>query len=611
MIYNKVRKGVRNMLKLTDLYNEKNDIRIAVYARVSTEHEAQLSALENQKDWYSDELDRHPNWRLVEMYVDKGITGTSATKRPEFMKMIEDAKSKKFDVIITREVSRLARNTIDTLKYTRELKRIGVGVFFISDNIFTLDNDGELRLSIMATLAQDESRKISNRVKYGQQTSMENGVYYGNGNILGYDRVGKDQYVINPEQSRTVRMIFDWYLDGFGIRAIKEKLEKSQRLTATGKSNWYESNISKILKNSFYCGILTYHKQWTPDFLEQKKINNIGDMEYTRAKGKHEPIISVEEYEAVQEKIKQRQKELPETGAGRRRTIGERQPINVWTELLVCECNHRFNRKVWHRTEKGAQYAYQCYSSIRSGSIKSRQNKGLSTEGVCSVPMIPEWKLQMMSKHIFSEYLVDYSKAIVMAEELLAKHIDDIDANSEENEKIIRSLCKEQEKLSKRLDGLFDMRADGEISREEFMSKKGSIEKKLDEIAAEIDALTPEQEDPEEVADHEERMTFLRFALDQLVKPNDKDDIPEDVIRAFVKKIVVHPDSFDWYLRFSPDGNGPQKLGIEGKRRNNAKVSLLSKLQDRLLSATSNNCRILTDPFAASFYGCADQSVRR
>ena len=182
--------------------------RVVIYARVSTEHEAQISALENQLDWYKPILEARSNWTLVGQYIDEGITGTSAEKRPQFMQMIADAKKHKFDMIITREVSRFARNTVDTLQYTRMLRENGVEVFFINDNIKTFDGDGELRLTIMATLAQDESRKTSVRVKSGQQTSMNNGVVYGNGNILGYDKMGKEM-VINPEQARTVRLIYD------------------------------------------------------------------------------------------------------------------------------------------------------------------------------------------------------------------------------------------------------------------------------------------------------------------------------------------------------------------------------------------------------------------
>ena len=201
---------------------------VAIYARVSTEHEAQLSALGNQLDWYKPILAARPDWTLTAQYIDEGITGTSAEKRPQFMKMVEDARQKKFNMIITREVSRFARNTVDTLQYTRLLKEYGVEVFFLNDNIKTFDGDGELRLTIMATLAQDESRKTSIRVKAGQETSMQNGVFYGNGNILGYDRVGKEM-VINPEQAKTVRMIYDMYLSGMGVTTIQYELEKAGR----------------------------------------------------------------------------------------------------------------------------------------------------------------------------------------------------------------------------------------------------------------------------------------------------------------------------------------------------------------------------------------------
>ena len=211
--------------------------KVAIYARVSTEHEEQVYAMKNQKDWYSSILGIHPEWEVVQMYSDEGVTGTAAKKRPSFMRMINDARKGKFDMILTREVSRFARNTVDTLRYTRELKNHEVEVYFLNDGIRTFDSDGELRLSIMATLAQDESRKTSVRVKCGQQISMEKGVIYGNGNVLGYDRDG-DQYVVNPEQAETVRCIFNWYAGGMGLKKIKWELERRGMRTAMGKDKW-------------------------------------------------------------------------------------------------------------------------------------------------------------------------------------------------------------------------------------------------------------------------------------------------------------------------------------------------------------------------------------
>ena len=185
-----------------------NPVRVAVYARVSTEHEAQVLALDNQLEWYTDIIEKNPNYIEVGRYIDKGITGTSAKKRPEFMRMIRDAEKGEFSLIITREVSRFARNTVDTLKFADQLKEMGVIVDFVGDKIRTDDPEGEFRLTLMASLAQDESRKISDRVKYGINMARQKGVLYGNGNILGYDRIKREvapdvfvpEFVINTAE---------------------------------------------------------------------------------------------------------------------------------------------------------------------------------------------------------------------------------------------------------------------------------------------------------------------------------------------------------------------------------------------------------------------------
>lgn len=580
--------------------------KVAVYARVSTEHEAQLSALENQKDWYKPLLAQHPEWEIVRMYVDEGITGTSAKKRPQFMKMIEDADSGEFDLILTREVSRFARNTVDTLQYTRSLKSKGVEVFFINDNIKTFDGDGELRLTIMATLAQDESRKTSIRVKSGQQTSMERGVFFQNGTILGYNRIEEsiviDEFTqkrtksvrmeINKEQAKTVRMIYDWYLDGIGIRTIKFRLEQAGRLTALGKTRWHESNISKILQNSFYCGIITYHKEFTPDYLEQKKIKNFGDIEFIKVKGAHEPIITEEEFEKVQSIFASRRKNIPNIVAGRRKQMGIKKPSDVWIELLECECGHKFNRKVWHRNGDEIQYGYQCYSSIRTGTVATRLNKGLSIEGICRCPMIAGWKLQMMAKHIFNDYLSNSDKVLALALSMLEKHIDDEEPDSD-NTELIQEKENEITKLTKRLSGLTEMRADGEITREMFQEKQSEIQNKLSKLREEILNLKPEEESvSEDEATHEEKITLLKYYMNKSITPQQDEDIPEDVIRAFVEKIIVHEDGFDWYMRFDPD-KSPETLNIEGRNRKSAKVSSLCSPQHRLLLAKVGNSKFV------------------
>ena len=249
--------------------------KVVFYGRVSTEHEAQISALGNQMQWYDDQVRYHPNWNVVGRYIDEGISGTQAKKRPSFLRMIEDAHNGVFDLIVTREVCRFARNTVDTLSYTRELREVNVEVYFVEDNIWTMDGDGELRLSLMATLAQDESRKISERVHAGHAVCREKNILFGSGNILGYDRVGKT-YVINEEQAKTVRMIFEMYVKGLGGRKIADELTRQGRLNSSGRVKWDTANITVLL-----------------DELEKLRLSLRDLMQYLRGRGRRQYEIDI------------------------------------------------------------------------------------------------------------------------------------------------------------------------------------------------------------------------------------------------------------------------------------------------------------------------------
>ena len=555
--------------------------KVVIYARVSTDHDAQLSALENQIDWYKPILDYHPEWELVGQYIDEGITGTSAEKRPEFMRMMEDARKHKFDMIITREVSRFARNTVDTLNYTRMLREHGVEVYFINDGIKTFDGDGELRLTIMATLAQDESRKTSIRVKSGQQTSMNNGVIYGNGNILGYTRYewkeGDRKCVemrIDPEQARTVRLIYDMYLDGCGLVKIKDELERRGYKTAQGKEKWYPTVISHVLKNSFYCGIMTYHKEYTPDYLKQKKVKNYGELEFTQVQGTHEPIVTVEEFERVQRIMDSKKTEMPYLNRGRQK--GKKPRTTVWGKLLICECGKTFNMRRWDRADRQPGNAYQCYSSVATGSYESRKKKGLPLDGICQSPMIPEWRLQMMANLIFRKYLSEKDKVLALANSILESHIGDTE-EAVNTQEILEAKRRELEQLRKRMDAYIEMRAEGDISREMFRSKCGELEPKILRLEEEIEKLSAESK-PKEVVDYTEKLTVLQYALERYTNIDEGQDVPGSVIEAFVVKIVVSKDGFDWYLRFDGDPDKPLHCQLQGKRKTNTKIMVSGEI---------------------------------
>ena len=225
---------------------------VAIYGRVSSEKETQLSAFRNQLDWYDEQVHKNPNWNVIDKYYDEGITGVQAKNRGEFLRMLEDAKHHKFDLIVTREVSRFARNTVETLQFVRELTKLGIEVFFIEDMLSTFDEAGETRLTNMAAMAQEESRKLSVRVKVGQHIARkEKQVIYGNGNILGYNKVDK-QFIVNQDEAETVRLVYKLYLEGNGLKKIKNELTSRGRKNSSGIVKWSENVVAGILDNPFY-----------------------------------------------------------------------------------------------------------------------------------------------------------------------------------------------------------------------------------------------------------------------------------------------------------------------------------------------------------------------
>ncbi len=310
------------------------------------------------------------------------------------MQMIADAKQGEFDLIVTREVCRFARNTVDTLVMTRELKNYGVEVYFVEDNIWTMDGDGELRLTIMATLAQEESRKVSERVRAGQQISRQNGTLYGCGNIIGYDlkrNIGEDgkwnpsenTYVINPDQAETARMIFDLYLEGLGETKICKELCRRQRKDGHGNVSWSVSKISRILRNATYMGYKCYLKSYSNNYLEQKRIKNLDESTYLYVKGDFEPIVSEEVFKRCEEIRKSRTtKMIVNKGE---RTYGKKASQDVWLRKLRCACGSTFRKNKWRTNQRGdTVYGYQCYNQVNNGG-KSFRRKTALTQTVTAI----------------------------------------------------------------------------------------------------------------------------------------------------------------------------------------------------------------------------------
>lgn len=273
--------------------------KVGIYARVSTQHEAQIHALKNQLQWYEEQLKLHPNWTVVDYYIDEGITGTQAKKRPNFLRMIEDAEEGKIDLIVTREVSRFSRNTKETLEYSQNLEAVGVEIYFIIQGIWTMSDHGKQGLYFLAYFAEKESESTSDRVRAGQKISRDNGELYGNGNILGYELVKREgqsnTYAIIPEEAETVRSIFDLYLDNYGFTKIAHILTEQRRKNASGLVKWNAQNIRRIIQNATYTGHIGYNKSRSSGFLTQKRVNNLDMSTFEYVKGDFEPIITWEQ----------------------------------------------------------------------------------------------------------------------------------------------------------------------------------------------------------------------------------------------------------------------------------------------------------------------------
>lgn len=519
---------------------------VVFYGRVSTEHEAQLAALENQMQWYEDQSKYHPNWTVIKSYIDRGITGTQAKKRPAFMEMLNDAKYHKFDLIVTREVCRFARNTVDTLVITRQLKEIGIEVYFVEDNIWTMDNDGELRLTIMATLAQEESRKTSERVRAGQKISRDNGVLYGNGNILGYDRLG-DTYVINEDQAETVRIIYDLYLKGNGFNKIVNELVRLKRKDSSGLVRWDATKVSRILHNATYKGYQGYYKSHKNNHLDQKTIVNRDEDTYLYVKGRFTPIISEEVWDKCKA-LRESKLTLRKTQEGKLERSGTRTSEDIWAKRLICRCGHRMRKDKWHVNKTGLTYGYKCYNVLNNGSKQTRIDAGLDADKYCDMGTIADWKFDLMLRELLKALNLNN-------DDLIKKAYNQFENSYTKETKRARELRDAEAKLRKiriKLENLTEMRVNGEIDKQEYSSLKAKINGEMLIAEKEID-------DIKRVVLEEERKATPLVSIDVFRSMAVEDlDFTKPIrhsalVNTMIKKIVPNTSlDFKWYLNLYP-----------------------------------------------------------
>lgn len=526
---------------------------IVYYGRVSTEHEAQLEALEKQMQWYEDQTKYHPNWTVVGRYIDEGITGTLAKKRPAFMQMIEDAKRRKFDLIVTREVCRFARNTVDTLVLTRELRNYGVEVYFVSDNIWTMDGDGELRLTIMATLAQEESRKISERVRAGQAISRENGVLYGNGNIIGYDRVG-GTYVFNPEQAETIRTIFELYAQGLGQKELVNELTRRGCKDGNGNVKWSCVKISRILRNATYMGYVCYNKSKVNNFLEKKRIKNLDEDTFVLKKGDFEPIVS-EALWRLCERIRKSRIKKYQMPSGEERRRGSRIPQHLWVKKLRCRCGAGYNRFKWRVLQDGTPiYGYQCNYRTQNPAKSFVEKNHLAGQKSCDAISICEWKLDLMAKQIFDQLWGDQRQAVLKACQMIESCML---ASTMQSDVGRAELQRKADKLEQRILNLGQMRADGELTKEQYQKLYAQATKELETLQGKMGGQPNE---PENVNSFD--LDKIKKGLSQMVDISTP-KISEELIEEFVEVVTpVENHHYRWKMSFGETKTAQERSNL-------------------------------------------------
>lgn len=406
----------------------------------------------------------------------------------------------------------------------------------MSDNINTFDKDGELRLTIMASLAQDESRKTSERVKHGQKKSMENGVVYGTGNILGYDRVG-GKLVVNEEQANIVKLIYKMYLEGKGARAIKFELERVGHKNSQGGVEWWHTTILRILQNPFYCGRVVMRKQIVTDFLEQKRIRNNGIVEKIIRKGNHEPLVPEDDFDRVQEILKSRTQNVDMTNIR-----GKRDNKYLWSGKIFCgNCGSVYKRTNWHKLKDGTRiYAYWCSLRAKNGTTQNRNAYNAPMENVCDSVAIPEWKFDNMAKFVIAKMWENRGETLQALEESIQTFAVDVDYSVD-----VLAIKKGIDKYEKKIKNLIDMRSDGEITKEEFLAKRKEFD---DYINNQNSIMKTFDKRLEQAANKEMRIEkikdFLKHELD-FSQPK----LPDEIVDLIIRKVVVYSNKkFKLYI---------------------------------------------------------------
>ena len=432
--------------------------RVAGYARVSTDHEDQTTSYESQMRYYAEYISTRSDWEFVKMYSDEGISGTNTKLRVGFKSMIEDALAGKIDLIITKSVSRFARNTVDSLTTVRKLKEVGVEIYFEKENIWTLDSKGELLITIMSSLAQEESRSISENVTWGLRKQFAEGkVHFPYTNVMGFEKGENGEIVVNQEEAKTVRYIFQQALLGKTPYSIAKVLPQQGILLPSGKNHWSPVTIKRMLRNEKYKGDALLQKTYTIDFLSKKKNINKGELPQYYVENNHEAIVDKETFDAVQASLDRKEK-----GKG---------STTLFSSKLVCgDCGHYFGSKVWHSTSKYRRVIYQC-------------NEKYKGEKKCTTPHVTEDEIKDWFVTAINKVISNKDEIIQNLEMLL-----DVGESSDLERRLVE-LETEVEVVTQMVSNLVKENAIMPQDQDTYQKKYSNLVERHDALVSEIESI--------------------------------------------------------------------------------------------------------------------------
>ena len=460
--------------------NAKTKRKVAGYARVSTDREEQQTSYEAQVDYYTSYIKSHSDWEFAGIYTDEGISATSMKNRNGFLTMIDDAMAGKIDLIVTKSVSRFARNTVDSLATIRKLKENGVEVYFEKESVWTFDTKGELMITILSSLAQEESRSISENVKWGMRKSFSEGkVLVPFNRFLGYDRGEDGNLVINEEQAKVVRLIYGLYMSGLSSGAVARELMRRKIPTPAGKEKWCIKTIENILTQEKMKGDALLQKTVSVDFLTKKKVKNQGQAPQYYIEGNHEAIITPEQFDLVQAEIKRR-----------RTSFNKYSGVSIFSSRIKCsDCGGWYGPKIWHSNDKYRRVVWQCNDKFKGEK--------------CTTAHLTEDEIKEAFIKAFN--ILFTSKAEIIANiKLVQKEICNLSP-----------LEDERDRLAEEVQVLTDM-ANNMIKRNATVAQdQAEYQKNYDALLAKYDTARKAYD---EVVDKIQNLTYRRSMLDNFVR---------------------------------------------------------------------------------------------